>query len=91
MQNKLALRVVIDILLFGSALAGAWWIVLPLGVVCAWYYKNFYELPLSAFAFDVIYATPRDRFNGFEYMYALIAVILFIIISVLKSKIRRDV
>jgi hypothetical protein len=90
MKNKLALRIVLDFILFGSSLTGAWWIIFPVGIICAWCYKDFFEFPLSAFAFDVIYGAPRDKFYGFEYIYSLIALILFIIIMVLKSKIRRN-
>jgi phosphoglycerol transferase MdoB-like AlkP superfamily enzyme len=90
MKNKLILRIVLDIILFSSAMTPAWWIIFPLGIVCVWYYKKFFEFPLAAFAFDVIYSAPRDKFFGFEYIYSSIALILFIIILILKSKIRRN-
>jgi len=91
MKKKSVFRIILDIILFGSALAGAWWIVFPVGIVCAWRYKRFFEFPLAAFAFDVIYSAPRDKFFGFEYIYSLIAVILFIIVVFLKSKVRRNI
>jgi hypothetical protein len=90
MKNKLILRIVLDVILFGSAAAGAWWIVFPVGIVCAWRYKNFFEFPLAAFAFDAIYGVPRDRFFGFEYIYSLVAVVLFVLITIFKSKVRRN-
>jgi len=91
MKKKSVFRIILDIILFGSALAGAWWIVFPVGIVCAWRYKRFFEFPLAAFAFDVIYSAPRDKFFGFEYIYSLIAVILFIIVVFLKSKVSRNI
>jgi hypothetical protein len=90
MKNKLFLRILLDVVLFGSAATGAWWIIFPVGIICAWRYKKFFEFPLAALAFDVIYAAPRDKFFGFEYIYALIAVILFVVIVILKSKVRGN-
>ena len=90
MKNKLLIRIILDILIFGAALIGQWWIIFPIGIVCVWYYKRFFEFPLAAFAFDVIYAAPRDKFYGFEYIYSSIALILFFIVIFLRSKIRKD-
>lgn len=90
MKNKLLLRIILDIVLFGSALTPAWWIIFPVGIICAWYYKKFFEFPLAAFAFDVTYGAPRDKFFGFEYVYSLIAVVIFIVIVILKSKLRKN-
>ena len=69
---------------------GAWWFVFSVGIICAWQYRNFLEFPLAAFVFDVIYAAPRDKFFGFEYIYSLIAMVLFILIVILKSRVRKD-
>lgn len=90
MKNKFFIRIVFDIILFGSVLTSAWWIIFPVGIICAWNYKKFFEFPLAAFAFDVLYSAPRDKFFGFEYIYSLIALVLFIIIVFLKSKVRKD-
>jgi len=90
MKNKIILRIILDVILFGSSLTPAWWIIFPVGIVCTWHYKKFFEFPLAAFAFDMMYATPRAKFFGFEYIYSLIAIILFIIVVFLKSKIRKD-
>jgi hypothetical protein len=90
MKNKLILRIILDIILFGSAMTPAWWIIFPVGIICAWHYKNFFEFPLAALTFDLIYSTPRDKFFGFEYIYLLVALVLFIVIVVLKSKVRKN-
>lgn len=90
MKNKIFWRIVLDIILFGSALTGAWWLIFPVGIICAWYYGKFFEFPLAALAFDVVYAAPRNKFFGFEYIYSIIAIILFIIIVFLKSKVRKN-
>ena len=90
MKNKLVFRIILDVILFGSALTPAWWIIFPVGIICAWYYKSFFEFPLAALAFDSVYGAPRDKFLGFEYIYSLIAIILFVVIVLLKSKIRRN-
>lgn len=90
MKNKLVMRIILDFVLFGSAMTGALWIIFPVGIICVWYYKKFYEFPLAAFAFDVIYGVSGNKFFGFGYIYSLVAIILFIIISILKSKIRKD-
>jgi phosphoglycerol transferase MdoB-like AlkP superfamily enzyme len=90
MKNKLILRIILDVILFGSAMTPAWWIIFPIGIACSWYYKKFLEFPLAMFAFDVMYGAPRDKFSGFEYMYSSIALVLFFIIIFLKSKVRRN-
>lgn len=90
MKKSFILRIILDIVLIGSALTPAWWIIFPVGIVCVWRYKNFVEFPLAAFAFDVMYGAPRDKLLGFEYIYSLIAVILFVVIVILKSRIRKD-
>lgn len=71
-------------------MAGAWWIIFPVGIICAWYYPRYFEFPLAAFAFDVIYGAPREMFYNFVYIYSLVALILFLIIITLRSKVRKD-
>ena len=90
MRNKLLLRIILDFIIFGSAMTGAWWLIFPVGIICTWYYKKFFEFPLSALLFDTIYAAPRDKFLGFEYIYTAAAIVLFIIIVFLKTKVRKN-
>ena len=90
MKNKLALRIILDFVLFYFAMVGVWWIVFPVGIVCVWYYKKFFEFPLSVFAFDIIYSAPREKFYDFGYVYTLIAILLFVIVVILKSTVRKD-
>ncbi len=90
MKNILLLRIILDIILFVSALLGAWWLVFLAGIFCVWYFKRFVEFPLAAFAFDVVYAAPRERIFGLELFYSLIALVIFAILIFLKSKVRKD-
>lgn len=90
MNKKLLLRIIIDIVLFGFVMAGAGWIIFPVGLVATWYYKKFFEFPLSAFTFDTLFWAPRERLFESHYAYTFIAILIFIIIVFLKSKIRKD-
>lgn len=90
MKNKLLIRIILDVIIFGAALSGAWWLIFPIGIILTWRYRKYFEFPLAAFAFDVIYAAPRDKFYGFEYIYSSIAIIIFIIVVFFKSKVRKD-
>ena len=80
-----------DVAIFISAIFGLWWLVFPIGIFGAWYYRRFYELPLSAIVLDIIYSTPRARLFGLEYVYFLIAVIIFLTIIILKTKVRKEI
>ncbi len=42
-KNKLVLRIIFGVVMFGSAFTGAWWIIFPVGLICAWYYRKYFE------------------------------------------------
>ena len=91
MQRQLIVRIVVDVALFGCAVFGLWWLVFPIGIVCAWYYRKFYELVAASLFIDVIYSVPRDKFFGLQYIYSIAALVVFLVISALKSRIRKDI
>ena len=91
MNRKTILRIFIDVVLVYALAAGSWWLIFPIGIVCAWYYKNFYEFPLAAIFLDISFSAPREHLYNFQYIYTIIAIILFIIISILKTKIRKEI
>ena len=90
MKKKIFIRIILGIIVFCSGFTGAWWIIFPVGIICAWHYRRFFEFPLAALVFDVIYSAPRERLFGVEYVYTLIAVVLFVLIVILKSKVRKN-
>lgn len=77
--------------IFICAMLGLWWLVYPIGIFGAWYYRKYYELLFSAIILDVIYSVARARIFGFQYLYTLIALIIFFIIVILKSKVRKEI
>ena len=91
MQKKPTIRIIVDVILFICAILGFWWLVYPVGIFGAWYYRRFYELPLSVIILDIIYSVSLTRLFGFQYLYTLIAIIIFLTIIILKTKVRKEI
>ena len=91
MQKKLVIRIITDVAIFIFAAVGLWWVVYPIGIFGSLRYRRFYELLISGIVLDVIYSAPRARLFNFQYLYTLIAVVIFLVIIILKTKVRKDI
>ncbi len=91
MQKTTIIRIISDAFIFIFAAVGLWWVIFPVGVFGAWYYRKFYELPLAGFILDIIYSTSRSRIFGFQYIYTLIASVIFLFVVIIKTRVRKEV
>lgn len=91
MQRKTVIRIILDVILFICAVLGLWWIIYPVSIFAVWSYRKFYELVFAGFILDVIYSTSRVHLLGFKYWYTLIALVIFLIVNTLKTRVRREI
>ena len=82
------MRIPADILLFVAAFFLPWWLVLLAASILFFFYDRFYELPFFALFMDFLYAMPSARLGGFEFVLAIGAIGLFLILEAVKKRMR---
>mgnify|MGYP006929368560 CR=1 FL=1 len=72
------------ILLFESLLFFPWWLSLVIALLYLFLFKA-YEVVALGFIADSLFAVPIASFSGFLYVYTVLFIILFLVISILKK------
>lgn len=83
-----ALRIVADILLFGSVLFFPWWVGAILALILFFFFSNYVEMLFVAFLTDLFYGVPTERFGGFRFVLSLSAVAVFVFCTITKRYLR---
>ncbi|MDO8564724.1 MAG: hypothetical protein Q7R88_01890 [bacterium] len=81
-------RIIADILMLVSLLLLPAWVTVCAAVVLFFYFQNYYEILLVGLLLDLFYALPVEPLFGFQYVYSIIGVVLFIGLSVIKDRLR---
>jgi len=81
-------RIAINIAFFFSILFLPWWASALLGVISLFLFSSFYELIFWAFVSDLLYGAPVVSLYGFNVIFTLSALVLFIAVEFLKKSIR---
>ncbi|HEX7724737.1 MAG TPA: hypothetical protein VF438_03330 [Candidatus Paceibacterota bacterium] len=85
-----ALRIILDVIMFGSVLLGWWFIAIPVGIVGAWFFSSYVEIVIAGFIYDILFSLNADGHMGiFNYAYLISSVIILGIISYLKNVVKN--
>lgn len=87
-SKRIAKRTLADILLIMAALFLPWWVVLPFAVALFFTFERYFELFLAAFLMDLLYGNALLRFGGFQFVLSLGSVLLYIILTFPKRRMR---
>ncbi|MGC9605714.1 MAG: hypothetical protein ABSF56_03100 [Minisyncoccia bacterium] len=88
MDNKLTLRIIIDVVITLCAILGLWYVALPLGLVAAWLFPYYVELVAVGFVYDAIFGMGRGL-GLFGYAGVIAGAVLLAVVSFLRFVIRR--
>jgi len=81
MKNKLAYRIVADIVMVAFIAWAPIWIVVPAAVAASWVFAPFYEIIFIGFVWDALYG-----FHSFKGM--IVALFVFLLIEIFKRRSR---
>jgi hypothetical protein len=79
-------RVLFGIFLIISAFIFPWWISIILACIGMFKFKNLYEVIVVGIIIDSMYGLNLSIF-GFEFVFSLILIISFYLISILKDRV----
>ena len=80
------LRITADLILLLSIFYLPFWFTVIFSFVSVLYFKNYYEFIIAYFVIDSIYGTKEPKFFNLEYVLTLLAIIIFLVTSYVKSK-----
>ncbi len=81
-------RVIADIVLFASLFFAPWYWTAILAVIFMILFRRYWEGALAAFFIDALYSVPDTKIYGHFGVFTASALILFLIMENIKSKIR---
>ena len=84
MGINLVQRLVFDGALLVSIFLLPWWVTISLAVIVAFLFTA-PEIIIAGFLVDVLHATPLEGFFGFEYIFTVFFVIMFVVAGGLKK------
>lgn len=73
------IRILTDVLFFGSVLFLPWWITLFIGILGLIFLENFWEIIVGGLLIDLVYGTPLPHLFSFELWGTVITSILFLL------------
>jgi len=82
------MRIIFSILLLFSILFLPFYISTILALVGMFYFAFYLEAPLLFFLIDLLYGVPEVRFHNNIFLSFLIMIIIFIVIEMLKKKLK---
>jgi hypothetical protein len=88
MSLKSLIRLLLDLAIFLSVLFGLWFVVLPLGVIAAWYYSFFLEFILAGIVYDSLFGMVRGM-GAWGYVGTIVSIIFWALVIGLKKVLRR--
>lgn len=84
---KRIFRIIIDIVLFFLIINGIWFIALPLSVISAFIFENYFEIILFGIMYDSLFGYVSIH-SIYGYLATIFSVFAYIIISVIKKTLR---
>ena len=91
-ERRITARIISAILILGAVLyAPHWTIPATMALVCVFSFDDFYEILFAGFLIDVIYGSPIAWAGGFSYMYTLFALLVFLGVGSLKTRLSINV
>ena len=83
---KLALRIILDALIFVALIQGWWYFVVLLCILGVWNFGFYIEIIIAGSFYDSLYGTKNGSIYGYSGL--VVSIALFIILSIFKRIIR---
>lgn len=77
-----------DILIYLVAILFPGWGFFVLGAIATYFFENYYEFIVVALLVDYIYGFPIPGWYGFRFVFASLAILVFVAIKIFKRKVR---
>ncbi len=87
-MRRPVVRIFADLLLCGAVLYLPWWVSALLALLSFFLFEHFYEMLVAAFLLDLLYGAPSPHFGTFRFVMSSVAVVLFMLGTVLKRHLR---
>lgn len=88
MNRNAILRITLDVILFASIILGWWFIAIPVGIACAWFFPRYAELAVAAFMHDCLYGVNRGL-GIWGYAYVIGAAIILGMFAYIKTVVKK--
>ena len=87
-RNIIIARIVIDIVLFLSAILSPWIITVIIAIYGTLLIPRFYEFVIAGLIIDLLYGAQVNSFYNFQYMFLVSSIAAFMILEYLKRFVR---
>ncbi|MBU3925695.1 hypothetical protein KJ763_00805 [Patescibacteria group bacterium] len=81
-------RIIFDIVFLVALFAMPWWLTVIVGVLGLILFRNFWEIILAGLIIDSFYSIPGAQIIGRFGFFTISSLLLFIIFSFIKNKMR---
>ncbi len=81
-------RVLVDIFLILSLFLFPWWITLAAGLIMLFIFDDFYEILFLGLGIDSLYNATIPIYYSFQFVSTIIAIVLFVGVTMLKNMLR---
>lgn len=81
-------RIIIDLVILTCIFTMPWWVALSIAIASSIFFKTYFELVVTGFIIDSIYATSTGAYLGIHYVLTLITLIIFLAVIPLKKRLR---
>jgi hypothetical protein len=81
-------RIAADIFFVFAIFIFPWWLTLLFATIALFFFNDFYEILFLGFALDSLYNTATPKYHSVEFVVTLIALCIFIVVHVIKGRVR---
>lgn len=89
MNKKTSLRIALDVIILVSVIFGWWFAAIPLGLIGAWVFPRYAELPIAGFLYDVLFGIGRGM-GILGYAYTIGAALLLGFVAYMKIVVKNN-
>lgn len=87
-SKGIVLRLLADLVVFGSAVLLPWYIFIAVALVCVFYFERYYEIILAGFIIDALFGVDRPILEGWRLAFTLFGTIVFLVAVFLKMRLK---
>lgn len=86
MKKKNLIRLVSSIFILTSIIWGYWWMTWILAVIFVFYFPLYFEVIFFGIIYDALYGLKINSLWNIDYMFTLVAIVLFIISFIIRRR-----
>ncbi len=83
---NIALRIIVDIVLFISIFTAPWWLTIALAIVSLFIIHGFYEVLIIAVLLDGFHGVPGVSFFGYNLFFTTVISVAFVLTTLIKPR-----